>query len=46
MMLSRNLLTHTYDFAVFEKVLVEIGGSYLPAMSALNEFFLERRLEP
>jgi nucleotidyltransferase substrate binding protein (TIGR01987 family) len=44
MMLSRNLLSHTYDFAVFEEVLGEIGKRYLPAMDELHGFFLEKRL--
>lgn len=42
MMLSRNLLSHTYDFAVFEKVLAEIGEGYLRAMDGLHSLFLEK----
>ena len=45
MMLARNLLSHTYDFAVFEQVLVEIGKRYLAAIGSLHTFFLERRME-
>jgi hypothetical protein len=36
----RNLLSHTYDVAVFEKAVEAIHARYLPAMEALNNFFL------
>jgi len=37
----RNLLSHTYDFSVFEKAVEEIAGLYLPAMASLHEFARE-----
>jgi nucleotidyltransferase substrate binding protein (TIGR01987 family) len=37
----RNLLSHTYDLAVFEKAVEAIAARYLPAMEALHEFFME-----
>jgi nucleotidyltransferase substrate binding protein (TIGR01987 family) len=43
MMLSRNLISHTYDIKVFERVLADIKARYLPALEALYEFFLEKR---
>jgi nucleotidyltransferase substrate binding protein (TIGR01987 family) len=35
----RNLLSHTYDFAVFEEAVEAIHARYLPAMEALRGFF-------
>lgn len=35
----RNLLSHTYNFANFEKAVEAIAARYLPAMEALHEFF-------
>jgi len=34
----RNLLSHTYDFSVFEKAVEAIASLYLPAMASLHEF--------
>jgi nucleotidyltransferase substrate binding protein (TIGR01987 family) len=42
MMLSRNLLSHCYDFKKFKEVLVLIKANYLQALSELHNFFLER----
>lgn len=39
----RNLLSHTYDFSVFEKAVDAIFSLYLPAMDSLHEYFLEER---
>ena len=46
MMLHRNLLSHTYDIAVFEAVLRIVAERYFPAFDRLHEFFLLRRVEP
>jgi len=35
----RNLLSHTYNFASFEKAVDAIAARYLPAMEMLHEFF-------
>jgi len=45
MMLSRNLLSHCYDFERFREVLKLVKDRYLPALSELHEFFLERVME-
>jgi nucleotidyltransferase substrate binding protein (TIGR01987 family) len=45
MLNHRNLLSHTYDCAVFEKVLEALAARYLPAMEDLHEFFVIKRLE-
>ena len=37
----RNLLSHTYDFASFETAVEAIAVRYLPAMTALHDFFLK-----
>jgi nucleotidyltransferase substrate binding protein (TIGR01987 family) len=42
---NRNLLTHTYDFSVFDKAVTAISEHYLPAMAKLNEFLLENSAE-
>lgn len=39
----RNLLSHSYDLAVFEKAVEDIDARYLPAMASLHEFFLAQR---
>ncbi len=44
MMLSRNLLSHCYDFEKFNEVLVTINARYLGALGELHFFFLERVL--
>ncbi len=36
----RNLLSHTYDSAVFEQAVESIAARYLPALEALHQFFL------
>src|SRR5262245_59643328 len=46
MILHRNLLSHTYDIAVFEAVLRTVAERYFPAFDRLHEFFLVRRVEP
>lgn len=35
----RNLLSHTYNVASFEKAVEAIASRYLPAMGSLHEFF-------
>ena len=46
MMLHRNLLSHTYDSAVFETVLRTVIARYFAAFDRLHEFFLLKKLEP
>ena len=41
----RNLLSHTYDFAVFAKAVDAIAARYLPAMAELHEFFVKENLK-
>ncbi|MBI3878667.1 MAG: nucleotidyltransferase substrate binding protein [Verrucomicrobia bacterium] len=41
----RNLLSHTYDSAVFEKAVEAIAARYLPALAALHQFFLAKGAE-
>lgn len=36
----RNLLSHSYDRAVFEKAVVAIHARYLPALEAAHEYLL------
>jgi len=38
MLNHRNLLSHTYDFSVFEKAVEDIAARYLPAMASLHAF--------
>ena len=38
----RNLLSHTYDSAVFEEAVDAIAQRYLPAMEKLDAFFAAR----
>lgn len=45
MMLSRNLLSHTYDFNKFKDILIKVKKDYLPALSDLYFFFMDRILE-
>jgi nucleotidyltransferase substrate binding protein (TIGR01987 family) len=45
MLNHRNLLSHTYDCAVFEKAVEALAARYLPAMEDLHEFFVTRSLE-
>lgn len=42
---ARNSMSHTYNFAVFERVIVDIRVSYLSAFAELYEFLFERRLD-
>ena len=35
----RNLLSHTYDFAVFEQAVEAIAARYLPALIELRDWF-------
>jgi len=46
MMLHRNLLSHTYDSAVFETVLRTVVERYFSAFDRLHGFFLTKRMEP
>ncbi len=41
----RNLLSHTYDFTIFEKAVEMIAARYLPAMEALHGFFTRESLQ-
>ena len=41
----RNLLSHTYNFASFEKAVEAIASRYLPAMGSLHEFFHQESLK-
>ena len=41
----RNLLSHTYDFAVFEKAVDAIAARYLPALEDLHEFLVVEALK-
>ena len=41
----RNLLSHTYNAASFEKAVEAIHARYLPAMERLHEFFLKESLK-
>lgn len=41
----RNLLSHTYNQANFEKAVEAIHVRYLPAMEALHDFFLQESLK-
>lgn len=45
MMLHRNLLAHTYDFAKFQEVLNAVSERYLSAFSSFHEWLLERIIE-
>jgi nucleotidyltransferase substrate binding protein (TIGR01987 family) len=45
MMLSRNLLSHCYDFEKFKEILKLLKERYLTALSDLYDFFLERVIE-
>jgi len=38
MLNHRNLLSHTYDFAVFEEAIRATADRYLPTLQALHEF--------
>jgi nucleotidyltransferase substrate binding protein (TIGR01987 family) len=38
MLNHRNLLSHTYDFSIFEKAVIAIHIHYLPALNGLEHF--------
>ena len=38
MLNHRNLLSHTYDFSVFEKAVEAIAARYIPALASLHAF--------
>ena len=40
MLLSRNLMSHTYDFTKFEEISKDVEKKYLPAMRQLEQYFL------
>lgn len=42
MLNHRNLLSHTYDLAVFGEATEAVAARYLPAMEELHEFFSRR----
>jgi len=42
---NRNLLSHVYDFSIFEQAVKSITEHYLPAMEKLHEFFVVKNLE-
>jgi nucleotidyltransferase substrate binding protein (TIGR01987 family) len=42
---NRNLLSHTYDFSVFEVAIKAMAEHYLPAMAQLHEFFIEQSVK-
>ncbi|WP_300367186.1 nucleotidyltransferase substrate binding protein [Brachyspira sp.] len=42
MMLSRNLLSHTYDFMKFKEIIKRIENNYLKILNELYNFFLKR----
>lgn len=42
---NRNLLSHTYDFSVFEQAVKAIAEHYLPAMGKLHKYFTEKSVE-
>ena len=41
----RNLLSHTYDFSIFEKAVGAIAARYLPAMESLHEYLIGESLK-
>lgn len=45
MMISRNLLSHTYDFNKFRDILIKVKKDYMPVLSDLYFFFMDRILE-
>lgn len=42
---ARNKMSHTYNFSVFEEVIVEIQTHYLSLLDELYEFLLSKSLE-
>ena len=45
MLTDRNLMSHTYDFALFEAVISRINARYLPILSELYELLTRDKLE-
>lgn len=45
MMLHRNLLSHTYDFSNFKKVLEAVDNFYLSTLGDLHEWLMARQIE-
>ena len=41
---DRNLLSHTYDFKVFEEIIPDIQTKYTPLLSNLYTFLIESQL--
>ena len=44
MMLSRNALSHTYDFEQFKQIIVKIKEQYLPELAKAHQFFIDKEL--
>jgi nucleotidyltransferase substrate binding protein (TIGR01987 family) len=44
MMLSRNALSHTYDFEQFKQIIVKITEQYLPELEKVYQFFIDKEL--
>jgi len=42
MLLSRNLMSHTYDFVKFEAIAKDVEQKYLVALQQLEKFFSEK----
>jgi nucleotidyltransferase substrate binding protein (TIGR01987 family) len=42
MMLTRNALSHTYDFGLFRQALAKIGAAYLAEFERQHAFFLSK----
>ncbi len=42
---ARNKMSHTYNFAVFDRIIGEIRDDFLPLLNDLYVFFLAKRLE-
>ncbi|CRF31410.1 hypothetical protein BRSU_0096 [Brachyspira suanatina] len=42
MMLSCNLLSHTYDFIKFKEIIIKIKNNSLKILNELYNFFLEK----
>ncbi|WP_157154468.1 HI0074 family nucleotidyltransferase substrate-binding subunit [Brachyspira murdochii] len=42
MMLSRNLLSHTYDFIKFKEIIIKVENNYLKILNELYSFFLDK----
>jgi nucleotidyltransferase substrate binding protein (TIGR01987 family) len=40
----RNLLSHTYDASVFEAAVDAIANRYLPALSAMHAWFVQKAI--